>query len=100
MDNEELFNRYLSHDLDKVATIQLKKILETEQGRRDFYEFMDGSSQIITHLKKDEALSEEDLILSELVKKSEENLIESLELPQNPAPVYKKQSSIKQKQLL
>ncbi|MCH2206967.1 MAG: FecR domain-containing protein [Lentisphaerales bacterium] len=79
MTNEELFNRYLNKDLDQQSQDKLKSVLATPAGRQEFFQFMSGSAEIGQYLKLDEKCSEEDLIFSDLVKRSEKNLLEGLQ---------------------
>lgn len=74
----ELFNRYLAKDLSKDQLERFKKILETEQGRKEFARFMEETGVIIHSSKQIRSLEIENSAITELVKRSEENLLAQL----------------------
>lgn len=101
MTNEELFNRYLSEDLDPQAQEKLKCFLSTTEGRQEFFQYMSESSQIGQYLKLDEKCHEEDLVFSDLVKRSEENLLKGLKVKAQPEIMeMSRQSKLRPKHLL
>lgn len=77
-DRIELFNRYLSKDLTPDQIDSLKTILKTENGRKEFKRFIDDTGVIIKGTLQMPTIEEEDAAISDLVRKSELNLIETL----------------------
>ena len=103
MTNEELFNRYLSKDLDLESQTKLKNFLSTPEGRKEFFDFMSETSQINHYLKLDTKATAEDRILSDLVRKSEEKLMKGLgtgSVVQNKEPESLLENRLKPKHLL
>ncbi|MCM8534354.1 MAG: FecR domain-containing protein [Lentisphaeraceae bacterium] len=102
MTKEELFNRYLDHQLSSEALIEFKKLLETEGGREEFYRYIKETTTIAHHLKQ---TSNEEFVVDEaltsLVQKSEQHLIQSLR--EKPIPVKEEiyfRSTLRPKHLL
>ena len=75
----ELFNRYLAKDLSDSQLIELKEILKTESGRKEFVRFMKETGMIVHSTKQVRSVEIEDSAISELVKRSEENLISQIQ---------------------
>ena len=74
MDSMELFEKYFQRTMTPVEVEELKKILETEEGKRLFVRYADETGQIAHSVNQMEQVEAEDAVFCELVQRSEDNL--------------------------
>ena len=84
----ELFNKYLAKDLSSEQLERLKEILKTDTGKKEFVRFVEETGVIIHSSKQMQSVEIEDSAISELVKRSERNLLSHIKSDQSLEPEF------------